>query len=45
MVITPHVATFGPYLNDRRTALFLDNCQRFDGGRELRNIVDKTVWF
>ncbi len=45
MVITPHVATVGPYLNDRRTEVFLDNCRRFDDGRPLRNIVDKTFWF
>lgn len=45
MVITPHVATVGPYLNDRRTEVFLDNCRRFDEGRPLRNVVDKTVWF
>jgi len=45
MVITPHVATIGPYLNDRRTEVFLDNCRRFDEGRSLRNVVDKTVWF
>ncbi len=45
MVITPHVATAGPYLDDRRTALFLDNCRRFDAGLELRNVVDKANWF
>ena len=45
MVITPHVATAGPYLDDRRTALFLDNCRRFDAGQELRNVVDKANWF
>ena len=45
MVITPHVATVGPYLDDRRTALFLDNCRRFDAGEDLRNVVDKANWF
>jgi len=45
MVITPHVATIGPYLNDRRTEVFLDNCYRFAAGRALRNVVDKSVWF
>lgn len=44
-VITPHVATVGPYLNDRRTDVFLDNCRRFDEGRPLRNVVDKRLWF
>lgn len=45
MVITPHVATVGPYLNDRRTGVFLENCRRFDAGKPLLNIVDKAVWF
>ena len=45
MVITPHVATVGPYLNDRRTEVFLENCRRFDAGKDLLNVVDKTVWF
>ena len=45
MLITPHVATAGPYLNDRRTEVFLDNCRRFDQGRALRNVVDKATWF
>ncbi len=45
MVITPHVATVGPYLNDRRTEVFLENCRRFDAGQSLRNIVDKSVWY
>jgi len=45
MLITPHVATAGPYLNDRRTELFLDNCRRFDAGQPLRNVVDKASWF
>lgn len=45
MLITPHVATVGPYLNERRTELFLDNCRRFDQDRPLRNVVDKASWF
>jgi len=45
VLITPHVAGIGPYLQDRRTELLIDNCVRFNEGRELRNIVDKTNWF
>lgn len=45
MIITPHVAADGPYLDDRRVELFLDNCVRFAEGRSLRNVVDKARWF
>ena len=45
MIITPHVAGAGPHLDDRRTELFVDNCVRFNEGRTLRNVVDKTNWF
>ena len=46
MLITPHVAAAsGPNLDERRTELFMDNCVRFDEGRPLRNVVDKTNWF
>ena len=45
MLITPHVAGRGPYLGDRRTELFIDNCMRFNEGRPLRNVVDKAHWF
>ncbi len=45
VLITPHVAGVGPYLDNRRTELFLDNCKRFNEGRPLRNLVDKSNWF
>ncbi len=45
MMITPHVAAIGPYLDDRRAEVFLDNCRRFHDGRPLRNVVDKANWF
>ena len=45
VLITPHVAGRGPYVNDRRTELFIDNCLRFNEGRPLRNVVDKDKWF
>jgi phosphoglycerate dehydrogenase-like enzyme len=45
VLITPHTAGFGPYLDDRRLDILLDNCRRFAAGDPLRNIVDKAAWF
>jgi phosphoglycerate dehydrogenase-like enzyme len=45
VLITPHSAGFGPYLDDRRLELLLDNARRFLAGQPLRNVVDKTSWF
>jgi phosphoglycerate dehydrogenase-like enzyme len=45
VLITPHTAGFGPYLDDRRYEILRDNCQRFLVGQPLRNVVDKTSWF
>jgi phosphoglycerate dehydrogenase-like enzyme len=45
VLITPHTAGFGPYLDDRRLEILLDNCRRFGAGQPLRNVVDKAAWF
>ena len=45
VLITPHTAGFGPYLDDRRLEILLDNCRRFAAGQPLRNVVDKAAWF
>ena len=45
VLMTPHVAADGPYVEERRAEVFFDNCVRFDEGRELRNVVDKARWF
>ena len=45
VLITPHTAGFGPYLDDRRYEILLDNSRRFLAGRPLRNVVDKSRWF
>ena len=45
VIITPHCAGEGPYLDNRRTDLFIENCIRFDEGRPLKNVVDKANWF
>ena len=45
VLITPHTAGFGPYLDERRFEILLDNCRRFGADRPLRNLVDKASWF
>jgi phosphoglycerate dehydrogenase-like enzyme len=45
VLLTPHTAGFGPYLDERRFEILLDNCRRFTAGQALRNVVDKTAWF
>jgi phosphoglycerate dehydrogenase-like enzyme len=45
VLITPHTAGYGPYLDDRRLDILLDNCRRFAAGQTLRNVVDKAAWF
>ena len=44
-LMTPHVAAAGPYLEDRRRDLLVENCKHFANGEELVNIVDKANWF
>ena len=45
VLMTPHMAGHGPYLNDRRFQIMVDNCRAFAAGRELRNLVNKASWF
>jgi phosphoglycerate dehydrogenase-like enzyme len=45
VLITPHTAGFGPYLDERRLEILVDNCRRFVAGQPLRNAVDKAAWF
>jgi len=45
VLLTPHTAGFGPYLDDRRLEIILDNARRFVRGEPLRNVVDKAHWF
>jgi phosphoglycerate dehydrogenase-like enzyme len=45
VLLTPHTAGHGPYLDDRRYDLLSDNCRRFAAGQPLRNLVDKARWF
>lgn len=45
VLITPHTAGVGPYLDDRRLGILIENCRRFVAGQPLRNVVDKAAWF
>ena len=45
VLLTPHTAAIGPYLDERRLEIILDNAGRFARGEPLRNLVDKQVWF
>jgi phosphoglycerate dehydrogenase-like enzyme len=45
VLITPHMAGYGPHLNDRRYAIIRDNCRAMIEGAPLRNLVDKASWF
>ena len=44
-LLTPHVAGSGPYLDQRRLEIILDNARRFLRDEPLRNLVDKENWF
>jgi phosphoglycerate dehydrogenase-like enzyme len=45
VLLTPHVAGYGPHLDARRLDIIVENARRFVRGDELRNVVDKRVWF
>ncbi|HKB26717.1 MAG TPA: D-2-hydroxyacid dehydrogenase [Methylomirabilota bacterium] len=45
VLLTPHTAGHGPYLDERRFEILLDNSRRFLAGQSLRNVVDKASWF
>jgi phosphoglycerate dehydrogenase-like enzyme len=45
VLLTPHTAGYGPYLDERRFEILLDNCRCYAAGRPLRNVVDKASWF
>ncbi len=45
VLLTPHMAGHGPYLNDRRYDIVAENCRRFAAGKPLMNEVDKAGWF
>jgi phosphoglycerate dehydrogenase-like enzyme len=45
VLLTPHMAGYGPHLNERRFQIIQDNCRAFANGETLRNVVDKANWF
>jgi phosphoglycerate dehydrogenase-like enzyme len=45
VLMTPHMAGYGSYLDERRYQIMEDNCRAFAAGRPLRNVVDKASWF
>ena len=45
VLLTPHMAGYGPHLNERRLQIIEDNCRAFANGEPLRNVVDKANWF
>jgi phosphoglycerate dehydrogenase-like enzyme len=45
VLLTPHMAGHGPYLDERRFEIIADNCRAFAAGLALRNEVDKASWF
>ena len=45
VLITPHTAGHGPYLDERRYEILRDNCRAMLSGRPFRNVVDKANWF
>jgi phosphoglycerate dehydrogenase-like enzyme len=45
VLLTPHMAGYGPYLDDRRYEIVKDNCRAFLDGKPMRNVVDKASWF
>jgi phosphoglycerate dehydrogenase-like enzyme len=45
VLLTPHTAGYGPFLDDRRLEIILDNAQRFVQKQPLRNVVNKALWF
>ncbi len=45
VLLTPHMAGHGPYLDERRFQIIVDNCRAFSAGHALHNVVDKSVWF
>jgi phosphoglycerate dehydrogenase-like enzyme len=45
VILTPHTAGYSPAIAERHLALLAENVARFARGEELRNVVDKALWF
>jgi len=44
VILTPHVADTGPYIEERRMEILLENARRFIAGQPLLTVVDKAQW-
>lgn len=45
VLMTPHMAGYGPHLNERRYRILCDNARAIVDGGALRNLVDKANWY
>jgi phosphoglycerate dehydrogenase-like enzyme len=45
VIITPHYSGLNPKYNQRVWEIFADNLERYVHGRELRNVVDKSLHY
>lgn len=45
VLLTPHMAGYGPHLWDRRYEILRDNCAALMAGTAFRNVVDKKNWY
>ena len=45
VLLTPHMAGHGPYLDDRRFEIMADNCRAFLDGKPLRNVSTRHPGF
>ncbi len=45
VILTPHVAAASPHIARRHLETLLENIRRFVAGEELKNVVDKALWF
>jgi phosphoglycerate dehydrogenase-like enzyme len=45
VIVTPHVSGYLPDFFARAFVIFLDNLERFQAGRPLRNLVDKRLGY
>ena len=45
VMMTPHMAGYGPHLHERRYRILCDNARALVEGGAMRNVVDKAVWF
>lgn len=45
VILTPHIAGAGPYVQDRRIDVFIENMRRYLAGQPMMTVVEKTQWF